>query len=290
MKHTLKSVQRRVMLLSVLMIGGAGYAGVVHVAGQARLSPPKTVRMYVFDCGVLKMADPFPLFGLRKDEVAASDLADGAYLIVHPRGTLMWEAGLVPDANIGAADARPGAPDRRLKDQLAAVGYSPSDITYLAMSHGHGDHTANANDFVASTWLVNKAEYDAMFAETVPRFYTAATYAALKMSKTKFIDGDYDVFGDGTVVIKQTPGHTPGHQVLAVRLAKTGTVVLTGDLYHYPEEVNRREVAPAQGDQTITLRSRDALMAFLKKTKGQMWITHDLIGFSKLKKAPEFYE
>jgi hypothetical protein len=78
--------------------------------------------------------------------------------------------------------------------------------------------------------------------------------------------------------------------VLALKLAKTGTVVLTGDLYHYPEEVNRREVAPAQGDQTITLQSRDALMAFLKKTKGQMWITHDLIGFSKLKKAPEFYE
>jgi glyoxylase-like metal-dependent hydrolase (beta-lactamase superfamily II) len=100
------------------------------------------------------------------------------------------------------------------------------------MSHGHGDHTANANDFAGSTWLVNKAERDVMFAETVPRFYTAATYSALKTSKTKFIDGDYDVFGDGTVVIKQTPGHTPGHQVLALNLAKTGTVVMTGDLYH----------------------------------------------------------
>jgi glyoxylase-like metal-dependent hydrolase (beta-lactamase superfamily II) len=272
------------------LLGGASYAGVVDVAGQARPSAPKAVRLYVFDCGVLKMADPMPLFGLRKDEVAASDLADGAYLIVHPRGTLMWEAGLVPDANVGAAYARPGGPDKRLKDQLAAVGYSPAVITYFAMSHGHGDHTANANDFAGSTWLVNRAERDVMFAEKVPRFYTAATYSALKTSKTTFIDGDYDVFGDGTVVIMQTPGHTPGHQVLALKLAKTGTVVLTGDLYHYPEEVNRREVAPAQGDQTITLQSRDALMAFLKKTKGQMWITHDLIGFSKLKKAPEFYE
>ena len=289
MPHPLKTVQRGIVLLS-LMLGGAHYAGVADIAGQARASAPRTVRLYVFDCGVLKIADPMPLFGLKKDEVAATDLADGAYLIVHPRGTLMWEAGLVPDANVGAANARPGGPDKRLKDQLEAVGYSPAAITYLAMSHGHGDHTANANDFAASTWLVNKAERDVMFAEKVPRFYTAATYAALKTSKTKFIDGDYDVFGDGTVVIKQTPGHTPGHQVLALKLAKTGTVVLTGDLYHYPEEVNRREVAPAQGDQTITLQSRDALMAFLKKTRGQMWITHDLIGFSKLKKAPEFYE
>jgi glyoxylase-like metal-dependent hydrolase (beta-lactamase superfamily II) len=230
------------------------------------------------------------LFGLKQDEVAATDLADAAYLIVHPRGTLMWEAGLVPDANIGTANARPGAPVKRLKDALAEIGYLPAEITYFAISHGHGDHTANANDFHASTWLVNRAEYDAMFAAQVPRFYTPATYSALKNSKAIFIKDDHDVFGDGTVVIKQTPGHTAGHQVLLVKLAQTGMVALTGDLYHYPEEVNRREVAPAQGDQEITLRSRDALQELLKKNGGKMWITHDLIGFSRLKKAPEYYE
>ena len=91
-------------------------------------------------------------------------------------------------------------------------------------------------------------------------------------------------------MIKQTPGHTPGHQVLIVKLAKTGAVALTGDLYHYPEEVNMRVVAPPQGDQEITLKSRAALVAYLKTIKGQMWITHDLIGFSKLKKSPEYYD
>jgi N-acyl homoserine lactone hydrolase len=264
--------------------------GVHHGLLAARPDPPKRVRLYVFDCGVLKMADPLPLFGLKKDEVAATDLADAAYLIAHPKGTLMWEAGLVPDAMVGTADARPGAPTKRLKDAMAEVGYRPADITYFAISHGHGDHTANANDFQASTWLVNRAEYDAMFAEKAPRFYAPATYSALRNSKTIFIKDDYDVFGDGAVVIKQTPGHTAGHQVLVLKLAQTGTVALTGDLYHYPEEVNRREVAPAQGDQEITLRSRDALQELLKKNAGKMWITHDLIGFSRLKKAPEFYE
>ncbi len=271
-----------------------GLFGAVHgaqsTAAQARPEAPKTVRLYVFDCGVLKIADPMPLFGLKKEEVGATDLSDAAYLIVHPRGTLMWEAGLVLDATIGAANARPGAPSRRLKDLMADVGYKPADINYFAISHGHGDHTANANDFRGSTWLVNKAEYDAMFAEKAPRFYTPATYSALKTSKNKFIDGDYDVFGDETVVIKQTPGHTPGHQVLFVKLRNTGTVALTGDLYHYPEEVGRREVAPAQGDQEITLKSRAAVDEFLKKTNGKMWITHDLIGFLKLKKSPEYYE
>jgi glyoxylase-like metal-dependent hydrolase (beta-lactamase superfamily II) len=283
----------RIRLLSSALLGGlvlAAGGGQERTSAQGRPAPPQTVRMYVFDCGVLKIADPMPLFGLKKEEVGATDLSDAAYLIVHPRGTLMWEAGLVPDASIGGPNARPGAPARRLRDLMADVGYMPADVIYFAISHGHGDHTANANDFQGATWLVNKAESDAMFAEKAPRFYTPATYSALKTSKTTFIDGDYDVFGDGTVVIKQTPGHTPGHQVLFVKLAKTGTVALTGDLYHYPEEVGRKEVAPAQGDQEITLKSRDAVDAFLKKTGGQMWITHDLIGFSKLKKSPEFYE
>jgi N-acyl homoserine lactone hydrolase len=275
--------------LGVGMIAAA--IGARHgLIAQTRPAPPKTVRMYVFDCGVLKIADPMALFGLKKEEVGATDLSDAAYLIVHPRGTLMWEAGLVPDAAIGAPDARPGAPTRKLKDLMAEVGYRPADITYFAISHGHGDHTANANDFAGSTWLVNQGEYDAMFAEKTPRFYTPATYTALKTSTKKLIDGDYDVFGDGTVIIKQTPGHTAGHQVLFVKLRDTGTVALTGDLYHYPEEIGRKEVAPAQGDQEITLKSRAAVDAFLKKTNGKMWITHDLLGFAKLKKSPEFYE
>ena len=283
-------MMRRVIggALLLTLAGVGGFCGIG--SAQSRPAPPASVRLYVFDCGVLKIADPMPLFGLRKDEVGATDLADAAYLIVHPRGTLLWEAGLVPDANIGGPTARPGAPARRLKDMMAEVGYRPSDVTYLAMSHGHGDHTANANDFVGSTWLVNKAEHDAMFQEKVPRFYTAATYSALKGATPRFIDGDHDVFGDGSVVIKQTPGHTPGHQVLFVTMKKTGTIALTGDLYHYPEEVGLKVVAPAQGDQEITLRSRDAVDAYLKRTKGVMWITHDLLGFAKLKKSPEFYD
>ena len=280
---------RSISVTAAVLVGAV--SAMPKAAVQSRPAQPNTVRMYVFDCGVLRIADPMPLFGLKKEEVGATDLSDAAYLIVHPRGTLMWEAGLVPDANIGGgASARPGSPARRLRDLMAEVGYRPEDVTYFAISHGHGDHTANANDFKGSTWLVNKAEHEAMFAEKAPRFYTPATYSALKDATPRFIDGEYDVFGDGSAVIMQTPGHAPGHQVLFVRLAKTGTVALTGDLYHYPEEVGRREVAPAQGDQEITLRSRAAVDAFLKKTGGQMWITHDLIGFSKLKKSPQYYE
>jgi len=252
-------------------------------------------RLYILDCGDIRPMDP-TLFGLKKEEIAGdASFVTPCYLVVHPKGNLIWDVGQVPDARIPDDGTEVVVQDllkarRKLVPQLEALGVKVSDIDYIAMSHYHLDHTANANLFAGSTWIVQQAEYDAMFAEKAPRFYTPATYSALKTSKNRFIDGDYDVFGDGTVVIKQTPGHTAGHQVLLVKLARTGTVALTGDLYHYPEEVNLRTVAPAQGDQEITLKSRDALQESLKKSGGKMWITHDLIGFSKLKKAPEYYE
>jgi glyoxylase-like metal-dependent hydrolase (beta-lactamase superfamily II) len=261
-------------------------------AAQAR--PPAPTRLYVFDCGTLNIADPMPLFGLRKDEVGATNLSDAAYLIVHPRGTLLWDAGFLPDRDIesGAPQTGMARASKTLKGQLASAGYKPADVTYLALSHYHGDHTGNANDFASATWLVSKVEYDAMFAVPAPRIAAPATYSALKNSRKVFIglDADHDVFGDGTVVIKPTPGHTPGHLALVVRLAKTGPIMLTGDMYHYPEEVGRDEVPPGETDKAQAMATRKVVREFVRKTGTQLWIGHDLIGFSKLKKSPEFYE
>src|SRR5436853_1224075 len=118
-----------------------------------------------------------------------------------------------------------------------------------------------------------------------------ANFSGLKNAKTTIITkDDYDVFGDGTVVIKAAPGHSPGHRVLFLKLAKTGPVVLSGDLYHYPEElkVDRVMVNDFNPDQVRT--SRSALQAFLKQSGAQLWIQHDLAAFEKLKKAPEYYD
>jgi glyoxylase-like metal-dependent hydrolase (beta-lactamase superfamily II) len=233
-----------------------------------------------------------PLFGLRKDEVSATNLSDAAYLIVHPRGTLMWDAGFIPDSVIesGAPQTGMARASKTLKGQLAQAGYKPSDITYLALSHYHGDHTGNANDFRMATWLVTRVEHDAMFTVPPPRIASPDTYSALKESKTVFITGDYDVFGDGTVVVKPTPGHTPGHLALVVKLAKTGPVMLTGDMYHYPEEVTRDDLPPGEADKAQAAATRKAVREFVRKTGTQLWIGHDLVGFSKLRKSPEFYE
>src|SRR5262249_9959962 len=145
--------------------------------------------------------------------------------------------------------------------------------------------------FAGATWLVHEVERDAMFDGKPPGTTQPSTYAALRNSKTTIIKGDnYDVFGDDTVVIKLAPGHTPGHQVLYVQLPKTGGVVLSGDLYHYPEERTVDRVPTFEFNTQQTRATRTVINEFLKKTNAQLWIQHNLKGNIKLKKSPEFYD
>jgi glyoxylase-like metal-dependent hydrolase (beta-lactamase superfamily II) len=116
-------------------------------------------------------------------------------------------------------------------------------------------------------------------------------FSALKNSKTILITtDDYDVFGDKTVIIKAAPGHSPAHQVLFLKLKKTGPVVISGDLYHYPEERTQNKIPITEFNADQTVASRAAIEAFLKKTGAQLWIQHDYIANAKLRKSPEFYE
>jgi N-acyl homoserine lactone hydrolase len=257
------------------------------------------VRLYVLDGGVLE-SDP-ARYRLTPAEVKTTQLSVAAYLIVHPKGTLMWETGAIEDGSWTPARTAvvrrlvlSNGQDRQvtlrtpLAAQLAAAGVPPGAISYLALSHEHWDHVANANTFAAATWLAPPAQRDAMFPQNAEPPHPS-TFAALRNSKTVVVSGDHDVFGDGTVVIKPAPGHTPGHQVLYVKLARTGGVVLSGDLYHYPEERSLKRL-PTADDQQQTQRSRDALDAFLAAAGAQLWIQHDLTAHLRLKKAPAYYD
>jgi N-acyl homoserine lactone hydrolase len=274
------------------------------LAGQERRTtrPPQSVRLYVLDGGTLG-SDP-ERYRLTRQEVAATQLSVTAFLIVHPNGTLVWDTGAISDDS-WTPTGRPverrlvlsNSQERRvtlrqtLRAQLAAAGYAPSDITYLALSHYHWDHTANANLFVRSIWLARQVERDAMLPERPPDVPQPSTFAELRNSKTIFVSNDeHDVFGDGSVVLKLAKGHTPGHQVLYVKLPKTGGVVLSGDLYHYPEERTLNRLPTAEFDVEQTRAAREAVDAFLKKTGATLWIQHDFTGMAKRKKAPAYYD
>ena len=263
-------------------------SGALHA--QAVSPRPAPMRMYVFDCATLKDRDP-AAYGLTREQVGSVDMSDPCFLIVHPKGTLLWETGLndaIYDRPEGGG-AKHDKIDKSLRSQLAAIGYGPADITYLAMSHAHGDHSGNGNDYAGSTWIVQKAERGFMFSDAVAT--TSAKpdqYIKLKDSKTIVIDGDYDVFGDGTVTLIASPGHTPGHQCLLVRLPKTGPVLLSGDLYHFPGEREFHTFPPGSNAQYVASRAK--IEALIKTTGAQLWIQHDMIGNRKLKKSPEYYE
>lgn len=271
----------------------------LSIAQSRRAQAPKSLRLYVLDCGKITGVSGAG-FGFKDGDLATSDMVTPCFLIAHPRGTLLWDTGEIADSAVktDGTPTKQGAftVTRPLLAQLAAIGYTPADITYLALSHYHGDHVANANSFTGSTWLVQKVERDAMFAAKTgeqkgPGAPNPALYSALEKSKTMVIQNeDHDVFGDGTVVIKFTPGHTPGHQSLFLKLAKTGPVLLSGDLYHYPEEITLKKVPSFDSDKDQTFKSRAAMDDFMKKTGAQLWIQHDATAGSKRKIAPEYYE
>jgi len=298
-----RAVAFRAITLTVVALSvGALFAAQSASSQSRRPAPPSSIRLYVFDGGTLE-SDP-ARYQLTKEDVGVTQLSIGAYLIVHPKGVLMWDAGAVPDSDWTPAGnpvqqriMLPDSQERRvtigksLKAQLTATGYAPQDVTHLALSHYHWDHTANANAFAGATWLVRQIERDAMFVDKPAGLALPATYASLKNSRTVIVSEDeHDVFGDKTVILKTAPGHTPGHQVLYLKLAKTGGVLLSGDLYHYRQErtLGRLPVFEFNADQTRV--ARQTVDAFLKRTGAQLWIQHDFQADAKLRKAPAYYE
>jgi N-acyl homoserine lactone hydrolase len=280
----------RLRALVVLLCVTSALAG----AQQRKAQPPRVVRLYVFDCGKLDIPDITP-YQLTRAEIATNVMSVPCFLVAHPKGTLMWDVGVVPDRLITPGRAGTlrgyGSSTRKLETQLAEVGYAPSDITYLSVSHFHWDHVGNANLFASATWLVRKAERDVMFGDPPSPRTEPENFSALKGSKTTLIaTPDYDVFGDGKVVIKSAPGHSPGHQVLLVNLARSGPVVLSGDLYHYPEERALKKVPTTEFDREQSAASRASVEAFITRAHAQLWIEHDFNGNSKLKKSPAYYD
>lgn len=285
-------VHSKSFAIQVVMVIAA--SALLAAPQQPKVKTPQSLRLFVFDCGTLHFMNA-DAYSLKKEEVAQFDMSVPCFLVAHPRGTMIWDAGIIPDTDFkpgsGTVSAGIATSSTPLLPQLRAAGYGPGNITYLALSHYHSDHVANANAFAGSTWLVRKAERDIMFSDPPPARTATANFSALKNSETVIVDKDeYDVFGDGTVVIKSAPGHTPGHQVLFLKLAKTGPVVLSGDLYHYPEERKLNRLPTREFNVEQTAASRAAVDAFLKKTGAQLWIEHDLAANAKLKKAPAYYD
>lgn len=264
------------------------FAALVHGAGA-----PPDIRLYVLDCGRLDIRD----MGMFDDSGAldgkSGTMAVPCFLIRHPRGTLLWETGL-GDAIAGHADGVELAPGIRasvrvtLASQLRTLGLRPSDIDYVAFSHWHIDHTGNANLFGAATWILQRRELAAATGATPPPFEKLAPVSAYRTATTRLIDGDADVFGDGSVRLLLMPGHTPGHQVLQVRLPHAGVVLLSGDLYHTRENRRFRRVPRVNTGRAATLASMDRFEAIAARTHATVVVQHDPRDIALLPRFPAY--
>lgn len=209
---------------------------------------------------------------------------DAYYVISHPKGNLMWDAGL-PESLVIPNPATPGdgtftvqRPDS-LVNQLKSIGFKIEDFKYFAMSHSHFDHTGHANYMKNATWLVQEKEYNSVAGDSLAK----KDPAVAALSNVKKLNGDYDVFGDGTVVIKYMPGHTVGHQVLYVEASGVeNPILLTGDLYHFEENRTNKGVPSFNYNVEQTLASMQKFEAFAKEKNAEVIIQHSPKAFKKL--------
>ena len=280
---------------TIAPLASAGDAPALRAPRPPGIAPlPKVTspRLYVIDCGTLTYNRPED-YQLTRDEVADTNMSVPCFLVIHPQGILLFDTGL-SDRLVGRplwenVDGGYGQIKfNTLRGQLADIGVTPADITYLAISHSHWDHVGNANDYAGATWLTQKAELDFMFGSAADPAYLPL-YSALAHARKEVFEGDHDVFGDGTVILKFTPGHTPGHQALYVKLARTGGVVLSGDLYHYAEERTLQRM-PKEEESAGTPASRATMERFLKEKNAQLWIGHSTSFFRNAIKSPGWYD
>jgi N-acyl homoserine lactone hydrolase len=243
-------------------------------------------RLYILECGQGHTGD-MSRWTPGQNVNVPKDIVDNCYLIKHAQGYFLWDTGV---ADSTATDT-PNSTDpkaltwrrpKTLAAQLTELAVKPDDIKYVAVSHTHPDHIGNVEEFPKAMLLVQKAEYEWPDANGKPRFNPAHPVTKL--------EGDHDVFGDGSVTIISTPGHTPGHQSLLVKLPKTGARLLTGDAAHFQSNWEGRIVPGFNFDQAKSATSMTHMADILAKEHGEIWINHDKPQRESLKLAPAFYE
>ena len=270
------------LALAVAVLALSGHAAV------AQSEKTGVEKLYVLNCGEGTAGD-LSRWTPGLNEGKTMDFVDSCYLIKHTQGWFLWDTGItdavaaMPD---GLAPADPKAVTWRrpktLEAQLDQLGVKPADIKRIGVSHTHPDHIGNVELFPQATLYVQKAEYDWPGTNNEPRFKPS--------HPVELLSGDKDVFGDGSVTVLSTPGHTPGHQSLLVKLPKTGAVVLSGDAVHFRDNWDNRRVPSMNANKELSAASMQKIADTLDKNKAQLWINHDKAQRDSQKLSPAFYD
>jgi N-acyl homoserine lactone hydrolase len=265
----------------------AALSALSNQPAQAQATPGLE-RLYILNCGEGTAGD-ISRWSPGVNEGKSMPFVDNCYLIKHGQGWMLWDSGLTDALAAMPEGQKPADPKathwyrpKTLASQLEQLGVKPTDIKFLAVSHTHPDHVGNVEMFPQAMLLVQKAEYEWPNPLGVGRFKPEHPVTKL--------EGDKDVFGDGSVTIISTPGHTPGHQSLLVKLPKTGALLLSGDAVHFQSNWDNRGVPSGNTGQEQTTTSMNRMAEIMAKEKAALWINHDKAQRDSLKMSPEFYE
>lgn len=271
-------------------VGALSLCITTGVAAQGASDPgAPVVTLTRLECGSEREPAPVALFS---DTYAYPDLklplTYGCYLIRHGDDYMIWDAGLPTGAGAGA-------PTRSLVQVLAELNVTPEQVKYLAISHYHYDHIGQAASFPHSTLLIGKGDWDVLSADDRPPGMDAEEFASRRVVFAPWLSGgaaldsldrDKDVFGDGTVVMLSTPGHTPGHHSLLVRLRTMGYVLLSGDIAHFHENYVSDGVPTWNFNRADSLASLDRFKKIASNLKATVIIQHDPRDIDKLPAFP----
>ncbi|TPM40482.1 N-acyl homoserine lactonase family protein [Mesorhizobium sp. B2-3-4] len=250
------------------------------------------LELWRLDCGKIEVRNLALFSDTYNYDGQQRTLTDSCYVIRHDKAYMLWDTGL-PKALLGAKPDPTAALEPSLsadiETQLAEIGLKAGDITLVGISHNHFDHVGQAASFANATLMIGAADFAQFKAVPLP---FAVDPGLIKPwltggAKVDQITGDRDVFGDGSVTILSTPGHTPGETSLLVRLNKTGPVLLSGDVVHFEEQFANRGVPPFNFDRSQTLASMDRLTGIAKQLNAKLIVQHDASDVALLPAFPK---
>jgi N-acyl homoserine lactone hydrolase len=294
----------RTALISILVASALAIGSTRSATADSRLPDPATAgfaeKLYQVDCGH-SLANDESVWTPGQNVGRSVEFSSTCWLIKRGSEWVLWDTG-VPQSALNDPKGWSTLPklivyrlDKTISGQLAEIGLKPNDITYVAVSHTHGDHIGNVSLFPNSTVLIQRVEYAWISSpdgsnDTVNQLKALARQLLGSPKQLRLLDGDTDVFGDGSVTLISTPGHTPGHQSLLVHLKNAGFVILSGDVAHSEENFAKDIVPSLNTDKAASIASMDRVKRMIATYQAKLFINHDKAQSDVLKLLPAFYD